>query len=130
MAVYGFNSQADFNRAVKSIKASENARMDVTPSRGRYPNAGASGGGGNFIEGRLTSAISPASNSLTGATTFTFRRFTVLDGSVEPKILQEEPDDETGVNRDTTLEADVDAYVHCKKINGEWRPSPVSDVCV
>jgi len=86
--------------------------------------------GGNFIEGRLTSAMSPASNSLTGATTFTFRRFTVLDGSVEPKILREEPDDETGVNRDTTLEADVDAYIHCKKINGEWRPSPVSDVCL
>lgn len=89
-----------------------------------------SGGGGNFIEGRLTSAMTPASNSLTGATTFTFRRYVVLDGSVTPKILEERDEDETGVNRDTTLSADVDAYIHCKRIQGEWRPSPVSDVCV
>ena len=87
------------------------------------------GGGGNFIEGRLTSAMTPASNSLTGATTFTFRRFVVLDGSVTPKILEERDEDETGVNRDTTLSADVDAYCHFKRIQGEWRPSPVSDIC-
>ncbi len=87
-------------------------------------------GGGNFVEGRLTTAMTPASNSLTGATTFKFKRFVVLDGSVTPKILKEkEGEDETGVNRDTTLAAGVDAYVHLKKINGEWRPSPVSDVC-
>lgn len=54
-------------------------------------------GGGNFVEGRLTTAMTPASNSLTGATTFKFKRFVVLDGSVTPKILQEkEGADETG----------------------------------
>ena len=87
------------------------------------------GGGGNFIEGRLTSGITPASNELTGANTFTFRRFIVLDGTVTPKILQEADEDEVGVNRDTTLSANVDAYVHLKKLQGEWRPSPVSDKC-
>lgn len=87
-------------------------------------------GGGNFIEGRLTTDMVAAGNSLNGATTFKFKRYTVLDGSVTPKILQEEPDEETGVNRDTTLEAKAGAYLHLKKINGEWRPSPVSDVCV
>ena len=127
MPVYGFDSQADFNRAVKSIKASENARMDVTPQRGRYPNAGASGGGGSAV-GRATSAITPADDSLVG-TAFTFRRFIVDDGATSPKKLKEDDKDSDGVNRYKHLSAGVDSLVFVTKINGEWTLISAEDVC-
>jgi len=112
------------------------ALADSDPLRCQFYRGG--GGDGNFVEGRLLTAITPATNSLTGATTFSFVKF-VIDNSIDPQTdpltLKEQVNasdeivETTGVNRSTTLSASPDAYVHCKKINREWRPSPVEDIC-
>lgn len=96
-------------------------------------------GGQTAAQGRLTSALTPCDNALTGATTFTFARY-VTDGSIDPQTdpvtMMEEVDDadppvivETdGVNR-SKLEAAVDGHVVCVKISGEWVPVLAFDIC-
>ena len=95
-------------------------------------------GGQTAAQGRLTSALTPCDNALTGATTFTFARY-VTDGSIDPQtdpvtMMEETSGDppeavETdGVNR-SKLEAAVDGHVVCVKINGEWVPVLAFDIC-
>ena len=128
MAVYAFASEDDFKRAVRAIKLSESSRLDITRKRGRWPVAGS--GDSGLAEGRLTTALDPATNSLTGGSTFSFRQY-IDSGSDEiPKVLINDMTLD-GVNRSTTLEADAGVYIICGKINGEWRPIWVdsSNVC-
>lgn len=110
-----------------------------SPLRRRHINHQGGGGGGGAVEGRLLTAITPASNSLSGATTFTFAKY-VKDADnpqTTPATLKEElisgstttPNPTTGVNRSTQLSAGVDGYVVCVKVNGEWRPVWCEDVC-
>jgi hypothetical protein len=119
MAVYAFASEDDFKRAVRAIKLSESARLDITRQRGRWPVAGSAESG--LIEGLLTTDLRPASNSLTGATVFGFESYIDTGTTTMPKTLQESGDLE-GVNRSVTLEASAGAYIICAKINDEWRP--------
>ena len=95
-------------------------------------------GGQTAAQGRLTSALTPCDNALTGATTFTFARY-VTDSSIDPQtdpvtMMEETSGDppeavETdGVNR-SKLEAAVDGHVVCVKINGEWVPVLAFDIC-
>ena len=95
-------------------------------------------GGQTAAQGRLTSALTPCDNALTGATTFTFARY-VTDSSIDPQtdpvtMMEEMSGDppeavETdGVNR-SKLEAAVDGHVVCVKINGEWVPVLAFDIC-
>ena len=95
-------------------------------------------GGQTAAQGRLTSALTPCDNALTGATTFTFARY-VTDGSIDPQTdpvtmteeMSGDPPEavETdGVNR-SKLEAAVDGHVVCVKINGEWVPVLAFDIC-
>lgn len=95
-------------------------------------------GGQTAAQGRLTSALSPCDNALTGATTFTFARY-VTDGSIDPQTDPVTMTEETsgdppeavetdGVNR-SKLEAAVDGHVVCVKINGEWVPVLAFDIC-
>lgn len=95
-----------------------------------------SDGGGKLAQGRLLSPMDPATNSLTGATAFSFVRF-VTGTPVAPqniKNLVEETDSNgaikptNGVNR-SKLVANEDAYVILAKINGEWNPVLICDVC-
>ena len=94
--------------------------------------------GQTAAQGRLTSALTPCDNALTGATTFTFARY-VTDSSIDPQtdpvtMMEETSGDppeavETdGVNR-SKLEAAVDGHVVCVKINGEWVPVLCFDIC-
>ena len=113
--------------------------LRTLPPTGRRTRRVIGGGGGSAAQGRLTSALTPCDNALTGATTFTFARY-VTDSSIDPQTdpvtMMEEVDDadppvivETdGVNR-SKLEAAVDGHVVCVKINGEWVPVLVTDVC-
>jgi len=100
-----------------------------------FPSTGA------YCEGRLLTEISAATNSLTGATEFKFVRF-VRDDSVDPQAtpftLKEETElidnvdtevQTTGVNRDTNLTAEPDAYGVFVRVNGEWRPVWINDPC-
>lgn len=95
-------------------------------------------GGQTAAQGRLTSALTPCDNALTGATTFTFARY-VTDGSIDPQTdpvtmteeMSGDPPEavETdGVNR-SKLEAAVDGHVVCVKISGEWVPVLAFDIC-
>jgi hypothetical protein len=95
-------------------------------------------GGQTAAQGRLTSALTPCDNALTGATKFTFARY-VTDSSIDPQTdpvtMMEETSGEPpeavetdGVNR-SKLEAAVDGHVVCVKINGEWVPVLVFDQC-
>ena len=95
-------------------------------------------GGQTAAQGRLTSALTPCDNALTGATTFTFARY-VTDGSIDPQTDPVTMTEETsgdppeavetdGVNR-SKLEAAVDGHVVCVKINGEWVPVLAFDIC-
>ena len=95
-------------------------------------------GGQTAAQGRLTSALSPCDNALTGATTFTFARY-VTDSSIDPQTDPVTMTEETsgdppeaveteGVNR-SKLEAAVDGHVVCVKINGEWVPVLAFDIC-
>ena len=95
-------------------------------------------GGQTAAQGRLTSALTPCDNALTGATTFTFARY-VTDSSIDPQTdpvtMMEETSGEPpeavetdGVNR-SKLEAAVDGHVVCVKINGEWVPVLAFDIC-
>lgn len=120
MAVYAFASEDDFKRAVRAIKLSESSRLDITRKRGRWPVAG-SGGDSGLVEGRLTTELVPASNSLTGGTEFSFIQYIDSGSDEVPKNLR---DDMTldGVNRSTTLTASAGVYIICAKINDEWRP--------
>ena len=128
MAVYAFASEDDFKRAVRAIKLSESSRLDITRQRGRWPVAGSAESG--LVEGRLTSELVPASNSLTGGTEFRFIQYIDSGSDAMPKNLR---DDMTldGVNRSTTLAASAGVYIICAKINDEWRPIWVdsSNVC-
>ena len=94
--------------------------------------------GQTAAQGRLTSALTPCDNALTGATTFTFARY-VTDSSIDPQTdpvtMMEETSGEPpeavetdGVNR-SKLEAAVDGHVVCVKINGEWVPVLAFDIC-
>ena len=120
MAVYAFASEDDFKRAVRAIKLSESSRLDITRKRGRWPVAG-SGGESGLVEGRLTTELVPASNSLTGGTEFSFIQYIDSGSDAMPKNLRDDMTLE-GVNRSTTLEASAGVYVICAKINDEWRP--------
>tara|TARA_R110000868_G_C10486818_1_gene729821 strand:- start:31 stop:414 length:384 start_codon:yes stop_codon:yes gene_type:complete len=100
----------------------------VQSQAGRRHINHAGGGGGGSAMGRLTSAITPADDSLTG-TTFTFRKFIVDDGTTKPKTLKEDTDDTDGVNRSTLLTANVDGFVIVSKIHGEWIPVYCEDIC-
>ena len=95
-------------------------------------------GGQTAAQGRLTSALTPCDNALTGATTFTFARY-VTDSSIDPQTDPVTMTEETsgdppeavetdGVNR-SKLEAAVDGHVVCVKINGEWVPVLAFDIC-
>jgi hypothetical protein len=95
-------------------------------------------GGQTAAQGRLTSALTPCDNALTGATTFTFARY-VTDSSIDPQtdpvtMMEEmrgdppEAVETDGVNR-SKLEAAVDGHVVCVKINGEWVPVLAFDIC-
>jgi len=95
--------------------------------------------GQTAAQGRLTSALTACDNALTGATTFTFARYVTdsdIDPQTDPVTMKEEVDSEDppaivetdGVNR-SPLEAAVDGHVVCVKINGEWVPVLVFDVC-
>lgn len=119
MAVYAFASEDDFKRAVRAIKLSESARLDITRQRGRWPVAGSSGSG--LVEGRLTSDMRPATNSLTGGSLFGFIQYVEGDSQSTPKALLTSGELE-GVNRSVTLEASAGVYIICAKINDEWRP--------
>ena len=119
MAVYAFASEDDFKRAVRAIKLSESARLDITRQRGRWPVAGSAESG--LVEGRLTSELVPASNSLTGGTLFGFIQYVEGDSQSTPKALITSGALQ-GVNRSVTLEASAGAYIICAKINDEWRP--------
>ena len=88
-----------------------------------------SGGGGGAAIGELTSAITPASNSMTGATTFTFKKYIIENGSTKPKLLKEDSKDTDGVNRSTRLSADTGGLVIVNKINGEWVAIRAEDKC-
>jgi len=129
MPVYAFASEDDFKRAVRAIKLSESSRLDITRQRGRWPVAG-SGGESGMVEGRLTTELVPASNSLSGGSEFDFIKYIDTGANETPKILE---DDEVlnGVNRSTTLAAAAGVYIICARINDEWRPIWVdsSNVC-
>ena len=129
MAVYAFASEDDFKRAVRAIKLSESSRLDITRQRGRWPVAG-SGGDSGLAEGRLTTPLTPATNSFTGGITFSFMQYIDSGVDVEPRRLIADMQF-NGVNRSTTLEAEPGVYIICAKINGEWRPIFVdsSNVC-
>lgn len=91
-----------------------------------------SGGGGSAAEGRLLTAITPATDSLDGATRFTFRRFKTdktIDPQTDPVTLVEDSQDTDGINRSTKLSANEGGYVVCVKTNGEWRPVWCEDEC-
>ena len=95
-------------------------------------------GGQTAAQGRLTSALSPCDNALTGATTFTFARYVTdsdIDPQTDPVTMMEEMSGDPpeavetdGVNR-SKLEAAVDGHVVCVKINGEWVPVLAFDIC-
>ena len=95
-------------------------------------------GGQTAAQGRLTSALSPCDNALTGATTFTFARYVTdsdIDPQTDPVTMMEEVSGDPpeavetdGVNR-SKLEAAVDGHVVCVKINGEWVPVLAFDIC-
>ena len=119
MAVYAFASEDDFKRAVRAIKLSESSRLDITRKRGRWPVAGS--GGSGLVEGRLTSDMRPATNSLTGGTPFGFLQYVDGNSQATPTELITGGELE-GVNRSTTLEAFAGVYIICAKINDEWRP--------
>ena len=95
-------------------------------------------GGQTAAQGRLTSALTPCNNALTGATTFTFARYVTdseIDPQTDPVTMREETSGEPpeavetdGVNR-SKLEAAVDGHVVCVKINGEWVAVLAFDVC-
>ena len=95
-------------------------------------------GGQTAAQGRLTSALTPCDNALTGATTFTFARYVTdsdIDPQTDPVTMMEEMSGDPpeavetdGVNR-SKLEAAVDGHVVCVKINGEWVPVLAFDIC-
>ena len=95
-------------------------------------------GGQTAAQGRLTSALTPCDNALTGATTFTFARYVTdsdIDPQTDPVTMMEEVSGDRpeaveteGVNR-SKLEAAVDGHVVCVKINGEWVPVLCFDIC-
>jgi len=95
-------------------------------------------GGQTAAQGRLTSALTPCDNALTGATTFTFARYVTdseIDPQTDPVTMTEETSGDPpeavetdGVNR-SKLEAAVDGHVVCVKINGEWVPVLAFDIC-
>jgi hypothetical protein len=112
--------------------------LRTLPPTGRRTRRVIGGGAGSAAQGRLTSALTPCDNALTGATTFTFARY-VTDSSIDPQTdpvtMMEETSGEPpeavetdGVNR-SKLEAAVDGHVVCVKINGEWVPVLVFDQC-
>jgi hypothetical protein len=113
--------------------------LRTLPPTGRRTRRVIGGGAGSAAQGRLTSALTACDNALTGATTFTFARYVTdsdIDPQTDPVTMKEEVDSEDppaiveteGVNR-SPLEAAVDGHVVCVKINGEWVPVLVFDVC-
>ena len=118
---YGFG--ADDVRRIGAAVSFVERDPRYTLSRRKYPVGG--GGGMQVVEGRLTSAITPADNSRTDPTTFTFRKWTG-DGEGE---LDEADSDETGYNRSTQLSVGSGGYVVCAKINGTWRPIAWDESC-
>lgn len=110
---------------------------DSDPPRAQFYRSG--GGGGGATQGRLLSAISPASNGLTGATTFTFARYVRdpdIDPQTDPVTMKEEDDgadppeavETEGVNR-AHITGAIDDHVVCVRISGEWVPVLVAGTC-
>lgn len=87
------------------------------------------GGGSTVLLGRATTAITPATNGLTGATLFQYKEWMTLDGTVTPHTEQEATDPSIGVNRFTQLSAGVDSIVVIAKINGENQLIGIQEVC-
>ena len=112
--------------------------LRTLPPTGRRTRRVIGGGAGSAAQGRLTSALTPCDNALTGATTFTFARYVTdseIDPQTDPVTMTEETSGEPpeavetdGVNR-SKLEAAVDGHVVCVKINGEWVPVLAFDIC-
>jgi hypothetical protein len=78
-------------------------------------------------EGRLTTAITAATDGRVEATSFTFRQWSSGDG--EGGELTESDTDTTGYNRSNVLVASVDSFVVCIRVNGEWRPVYTEEIC-
>ena len=121
----------DHNLLSSMVRSAGGRRTVLHPSNSGPAQAGAA-------QGRLTSALTPCDNALTGATTFTFARY-VTDSSIDPQTDPVTMTEETsgdppeavetdGVNR-SKLEAAVDGHVVCVKINGEWVPVLAFDIC-
>ena len=112
--------------------------LRTLPPTGRRTRRVIGGGAGSAAQGRLTSALTPCDNALTGATTFTFARYVTdsdIDPQTDPVTMMEEMSGDPpeavetdGVNR-SKLEAAVDGHVVCVKINGEWVPVLAFDIC-
>ena len=112
--------------------------LRTLPPTGRRTRRVIGGGAGSAAQGRLTSALTPCDNALTGATTFTFARYVTdseIDPQTDPVTMTEETSGDPpeavetdGVNR-SKLEAAVDGHVVCVKINGEWVPVLAFDIC-
>lgn len=85
--------------------------------------------GSTVLLGRATTAITPATNGLTGATLFQYKEWITLDGTTTPHTEQEATDPSVGVNRFTQLSAGVDSIVVIAKINGENQLIGIQEVC-
>lgn len=134
MADEGFTVTAEFVLAVRELWQFYQTQE---PQRrlGRkvvYPS-----NSGGLVIGRLTSAMTAASNWLTGATSFTFVRG-IVDGDVspqtDPKTLKERVDadgalvEDDGVNR-SKYTGNVGDIVWLARVNGEWHPIFLDPEC-
>jgi len=90
---------------------------------------GLSGSGSTVAMGRATTGISAASNSLTGATTFSWKRFVNLDAGVTPHTQQEEAEATAGVNRAPLISAGIDSVVIMSFTEGEWLLIGLQEAC-
>ena len=131
--VFGMSDAVRIGRAVSEY---ERTAMILPNPRKRQQFPG--GDGGEALIGRLITAISPASNSLTGATEFKVALWVPdpdIDPQTVPKTLMEEVDEdfvliETDcVNRSKKLSANPGGMVILNRINGELIPEWVEDSC-
>ena len=126
-------SAASWNAFVDTARTVR-ARRTITG----VPDGQWDSGGNEALIGRLITAISPASNSLTGATEFKVALWVPdpdIDPQTVPKTLMEEVDDDFVlietycVNRSTKLSANSGGMVILNRINGELIPCWVEDIC-
>lgn len=130
--VFGMNDAARIDRAVNAFEQNVIGR-NAPRKRQVFPADGP-----GIVSGRLVTAMSAASNRLTGATTFQFAKYVpdpAGDAEADPQDLMEEVDENgdpvytTGVNRSTIFNASVDGYVICGRSNREWIPLYAEDPC-